>query len=368
MKKITLYEKIYSDILEGIRSKKYPAGCRLPSESELSKSYNVSRITSKKALEMLADQKIIIRQPGKGSYVLEDELIKLPKAVSIYLKANEEKTLIGVIMDSFGDSYGYKILIGMEQECKKHGLSMILKCSYGSKEEETKAIDEMLDIGVKGIIIMCVHDENYNSKVLKLSVENFPMVLIDRMLKGIPIPYVGTDNYKAAKELTQYLFESGYHNICYVAPLSVDTSTVVDRHNGFVDCHMEHGLITNESLWITDLKSTLPYFHTDELVLEDIEKVKAFVLKHTEITAFFAIEYALAVIIYKALFQLGLEKEKSIACFDSIKSVINGDIHFTYIEQDEMSIGKNSILVLEDALQGNCDLEPKLIPYRIVKE
>lgn len=368
MKKVTLYEKIYSDILEGIRSKKYPAGCRLPSESELSNTYKVSRITSKKALEMLADQNIIIRQPGKGSYVLEDELIKLPKAVSTYANINEEKRLIGVVMDSFGDSYGYKILIGMEQECKKHGISMILKCSYGSKEEETKAIDEMLDIGVKGIIIMCVHDENYNSKVLKLSIENFPMVLIDRMLKGIPVPYVGNDNYKAAKELTQYLFDSVYQNICYVAPMSVDTSTVVERHNGFVDCHMEQGMITNESLWITDLKSTLPYFHTDELVLEDIQKVKVFVLKHPEVTAFFAIEYAIAVIIYKALFQLGIEKEKSIACFDSTKNIINGDIHFTYVEQDEMSIGKNSILVLENAIQGNRDIEPKLIPYRIIKE
>ncbi|MGB8453646.1 MAG: substrate-binding domain-containing protein [Anaerocolumna sp.] len=370
MKRDTLYEKIYNDILEGISTNKYPVGSLLPSESELSKAYNVSRITSKKALEMLAVRNIIIRKPGKGSYVLENHLKELtePTETVAILNKNHKERLIGVIMDSFGDSYGYKILLGMEQECKKHGISMVLKCSYGSKEEETKSIDKLLDIGVDGIIIMCVHDDNYNSKVLKLSLDNYPTVLIDRMLKGIPIPYVGTDNYKAAKELTEGLFKVGHQNISYVAPMSVDTSTVEDRHKGFVDCHMEHGLVTNESLWITDLKSTLPSYHTDELAIDDNNKIKDFVLNHPEITAFFAIEYEIAVIIYQSLCQLGLEKEKSIACFDSPKNIADEIMHLTYVEQDEVSIGKNSIRVLEETMDGKKDIEPQLIPYHIIKK
>ncbi len=366
MKKDTLYEKIYNDIFEGILTKKYPVGSLLPSESELSKAYNVSRITSKKALEMLAARNIIIRKPGKGSYVLENELKEIPDTVTIPTE-NRDERLIGVIMDSFGDSYGYKILLGMEQECKEQGISMVLKCSYGSKAEETKSIDKLLDIGVDGIIIMCVHDENYNSKVLKLSLDNFPTVLIDRMLKGIPIPYVGTDNYKAAKELTECLFKAGHQYICYVAPMSVDTSTVEDRHKGFVDCHMERGLITNESAWITDLKSTLPSYHDNELAIGDINKIKEFVLKHPEVTAFFAVEYEIAVIIYRSLCQLGLEKEKSVACFDSPQNIADEIMHLTYVEQDEISIGKNSIREFVAAMDGPPDFEPKFIPYNLVK-
>ncbi len=367
MRKDTLYEKIYKDLLEGIRTQKYSAGTLLPSESELSKAYHVSRITSKKALEMLAAQNIIERKPGKGSYVLENELKEIPEMKAVG-QDNRDKRLIGIIMDSFGDSYGYKILLGMEQECKKHGLCMVLKCSYGHKEEETISIDKLLEIGADGIIIMCVHDENYNSKVLKLSIDNFPMVLIDRMLKGIPIPYVGTDNYRAAKELTCCLIEAGHRLICYVAPLSVDTSTVEDRHKGFVDCHMEHGLITNEAMWITDLKSTLPSYHKEELALEDIDKIKEFVLKHPEVTAFFAVEYAIALIIYRALCQLGLEQEKKIACFDSPQSIADEIMHLTYVEQDEIEIGKSSIRILAEAMDGNKNVEPQLIPHKIIKK
>lgn len=367
MKKDTLYEKIYNDILEGIQTNKYPVGSLLPSESELSKLYNVSRITSKKALEMLAAQNIIIRKPGKGSYVTEKDRKELPET-EIVRNVRHSRQLIGVIMDSFGDSYGYKILLGMEQECKQQGVSMILKCSYGSKEEETKSIEKLLSIGVDGIIIMCVHNENYNSKVLKLSVDNFPTVLIDRMLKGIPIPYVGTDNYKAAKELTECLLQSGHHYICYAAPLSVDTSTIEDRHRGFVDCHMEQGMVTNESMWITDLKSTLPSYHSNESEIEDMEKIKKFVENHPEVTAFFAVEYSIAIIIYRALCQLGLEKEKNIACFDSPQNISDYLMHLIYVEQDELIIGQKSVQVLTETIKGNKNLEPQLIPYKIIKK
>ena len=69
--KAFMYETIYNDLLEGIRNGTYPAGSRLPSEKELAGQYGVSRITSKKALELLAERGMISRMPGRGSFVLE---------------------------------------------------------------------------------------------------------------------------------------------------------------------------------------------------------------------------------------------------------------------------------------------------------
>ena len=51
-----MYKKIYDDLLEAIEKGIYSPGSKLPSEKELMEQYNVSRITSKKALEMLADR------------------------------------------------------------------------------------------------------------------------------------------------------------------------------------------------------------------------------------------------------------------------------------------------------------------------
>ena len=71
MKQIPLYEQIYEEIREKIEERGYRVGDRLPSEKELSEQYHVSRITSKKAVELLAEEGLVTRIPGKGTFVIE---------------------------------------------------------------------------------------------------------------------------------------------------------------------------------------------------------------------------------------------------------------------------------------------------------
>ncbi|MDQ0873895.1 DNA-binding GntR family transcriptional regulator [Paenibacillus sp. V4I3] len=68
---MSLYEKIYSHLLDEIKAGRLKPGDRIPSENELSTQFSVSRITSKKALEMLAQHDWIERLQGKGSYVAQ---------------------------------------------------------------------------------------------------------------------------------------------------------------------------------------------------------------------------------------------------------------------------------------------------------
>ena len=234
MKKEPLYLKIYNDLLQGMQQGTYPAGSRLPSEKELSQQYEVSRITSKKALEMLSDRNLIARMPGKGSYVLgsgseggeeESGYGRAGKSV----KTGKGSQLIGVVFDSFGSAFGCDLLSGIERECRRLKAYPVLKCTYGNMEEETRAIEELIALGVSGILLMCAQGEVYSETVLRLSVEKFPIVLVDRELKGLPIPFVGTDNYSAAKELVENLFRKGHINICFLSHPFMRTSSVEAR-------------------------------------------------------------------------------------------------------------------------------------------
>ena len=47
------YQKIHDNLLKEIQGGAYQEGERLPTEKELAESYGVSRITTKKAYEML---------------------------------------------------------------------------------------------------------------------------------------------------------------------------------------------------------------------------------------------------------------------------------------------------------------------------
>lgn len=363
MKGKPLYEKIHTEILNDIRSGTYAPGVRLPSEKELCAIHNVSRITGKKAMDMLAEQNIIVRMPGKGSFVNESWEMEAKEPLEAVPVSS---SFIGVIMDGIGGSYGYKLILGIEKGCRKFGYDMVLHCTNGSREEESRAIKRMSSLGVQGIIIMCVQGENFNSAVLKLAVEEFPIVLLDRRLKGVPVSYVGTDNQKAAKELTDWLLDRGSRDICFVTHCGVETSTIADRHIGFLDSHLEHGLATNESMWLTDLTSTLPSHRTEGSLLEDYGKIKAFIDAHSKVTAFFAVEYNIARIIRSCVTQMGRKGQYAIVCFDGDDN-ITGEEEFTHISQDEFAMGEAAVSILRNKFNGDRSIDPILVPYHFIE-
>ena len=66
-----LYHRIYSVLRERIVNGYYPAGIAMPSEAELSVSFSVSRITIRKAMEMLTAEMLVTRTRGRGTFVRE---------------------------------------------------------------------------------------------------------------------------------------------------------------------------------------------------------------------------------------------------------------------------------------------------------
>lgn len=370
MKHLPLYEQIYKDILEEIERGVYVAGDKLPSEKEISEKYEVSRITSTKAFELLVEDKKVVRIAGKGTFVVSTENEATAELVENKAKAPVKEIIssritIGVIFDSFGPSFGGELLRGIETECRASGYNMLFSCTNGNVDEETNAIDRMLEAGVQGIVIMCVHNENYNANVLKLVVDKFPIVTVDRHLKGIPISHVGTDNESAAKELTEHLLNKGYKNICVVKPDSNLISTLIERENGYAQALSSHDLVVDENLKFSGLKSVLPGNSPSVKIDEDFEVMRKFLKEHENVDSFFATGYDVACIIFHILHEMKLHKKYPIVCFDYSDDVTN-DCLFTHIRQDENEIGKNSIRLLTNAINGDLTTKTVHVPYEVV--
>ena len=71
-----LYQKILDDLVKDIRTGVYQENDQLPTELELSEKYEVSRITSKRALMELENIGLISRTRGKGSFVKKQDVVK----------------------------------------------------------------------------------------------------------------------------------------------------------------------------------------------------------------------------------------------------------------------------------------------------
>jgi GntR family histidine utilization transcriptional repressor len=64
-----LYLQVKRHILSHIESGAWAASARVPSESEIVKSFGISRMTANRALRELADEGVLVRVAGVGSFV-----------------------------------------------------------------------------------------------------------------------------------------------------------------------------------------------------------------------------------------------------------------------------------------------------------
>ncbi len=66
---IPAYYQLKNILLEKIRAGEYKAGDLVPSERELSDSLNISRMTARQAINLLAQEGYLVREKGKGTFV-----------------------------------------------------------------------------------------------------------------------------------------------------------------------------------------------------------------------------------------------------------------------------------------------------------
>lgn|SRR5690625_848000 len=371
---IPLYEQIYKYVLEKIIDGEFKYGDRVPSEKDLSKKFEVSRITSKKALDILAEYKVIKRIRGKGSFVLNNqpnmflnEYGSNPNGLN-----HTESQSIGLILPDFSTNFGLAFVKHVEKLCSELNMHLLIKRSYGLIEEETKSMTSMIDLGVDGLLIIPVHGQHYNNTLLQLVLNKFPIVLADRFLKGIPASSVCINNNEASRQLTEYLISLGHKNIAYLSPPLTGTSAIEARIEGYKNAFSYQGLRLNPNHMFTDLQSSLPAsIHSkdlNKLQMEDSNKIKNFILNNPEITSFVVCEYELAALLYNVLKKMNkkVPEDYAIACFDFPKSDLS-DLQFTHIEQNEKMLANKAVDLLIAQINGDDNSKQQFTNYKLIE-
>ncbi|MDD9268430.1 GntR family transcriptional regulator [Paenibacillus sp. GCM10023248] len=368
---MSLYEKIYRHLLDEIKKGKLQPGDRVPSESELSTQFSVSRITSKKALEMLANEKWIERVRGKGSYVSMNFPMDRKEEGSSNrreVETSSEPKIISLILPDFDQSFGLKMVRGIEERCSSYGIPLMLKLTYDKRNVEEEAIRASIRHSASGMIVFPVHGAHYNAELLRLMLDGFPIVLVDRYLRGIAATAVYTDNRKASQELTEYLLDQGHREIAFISPPSENTSTIEDRIQGYLSAFTQRGIPANPDMIVTNLYSTLPIGGPKEYISNDYGTLQAFIDKHPRTTAFLACEYLMAVRIAEWLNMMGkrVPGDYEIVCFDYPEDSFDRPM-FTHIRQDEWRIGQRAVDLLTAQWSGEAAPEHHLVEHKLIR-
>lgn len=379
-KVVPRYFVIYKDLKEALQKGNYVKGQKIGTEEQLCKKYGVSRITIKKVLDMLEEEGLIFRKKGKGIFIKDINNNSQTEGNIInteLLFSNSSSTkdrLIGCILESENASYGEILVKSLMYYSSILNYNIVLKYTFGDIEFENQAIEEILKEGVSGLIINPVHGEYYNTKILKLVLENFPVVLIDKSFKGIDVPVVSINHKQAMRDMTRILIENGHTEIGVITTKYEATSSIEERIIGYVEELAFHKLRFKEKYILTELpmlkddKNTFS-IKTDS-IREAIEKIKEFVIKNKCITAFICINYMWAVLLEIALEQIGLKvpDDKSVVCFDCIDNILYKSVrNFTCVKQNEVFIAKLALETLNRLLDKDEIVEKRIYaPYDII--
>lgn len=365
-----LYENVYYDLKTKIMDGSLKPEMQLPSEKEMVQSYQVSAITVKKALSLLVDEGLVKRIRGKGSFISgehgpDSSVLKAEETSEKTEHRQDSRKIIGVIFEHVSSSYGLQMLYAMEEQTRKAGYHLYPCFSYGKRELETEEICYLRKIGACGLLIMPAHGVHYNTEILKLVIENFPVVLIDKKMDGIPLDSVRSDGEQSMKQLVSYLAEKGKKNISLITVEELDTSSLIERKKGFYAGMEENHLIPQN-------ECTLPFMNYEDsfTVYGEIyrKKIRDYLQKEGQnLDGIICSEYGVAMQVLPVLEEENLSEQIEVCSIDE-NYIGPYQYQMTHVKQDEQKIAECAMGILLKKLQGvRTEQKDYLIPGNFIK-
>lgn len=203
------YKTVAENLNEKIRSGDFTPGDVLPSEHQLAKCYGVSRITVRRAIEVLEESGHVERQHGRGTFVR-------------YRTADGALLYIGRTHDHFyRDFYA-----ALQRQAQQRGRAL---ASFSPEHEED-------DLGNSDHLEQLLEDAG------ALICQSFCWPNVCRRIDadcaavqvtgwqgdgrhaegGRPSYIVSTDTFAAARTVTEHLLQLGHQRIAYFGPGRVD--------------------------------------------------------------------------------------------------------------------------------------------------
>jgi GntR family transcriptional regulator, arabinose operon transcriptional repressor len=242
-----LYLQIADKVKDIIQSRRLRPHDPVPSEGELAKLFGVSRMTSKLALERLAEQGMVYRLPRRGTFLSESgNLEDVPYTQELPLEVEPDPVdkkrckQIALIIPHLSD-YTSRIIAAVESEMRNHDCDLLLKISK-NKEDEDHCLQRLVEGGIDGIILFPQGRKTCSDQVLRLKLQQFPIVIIDRIFREVQIDCVYHDHYQGSYQMTKYLIEKGHREIGYTSNSIDNITSREERYQGYIQALLDHAI------------------------------------------------------------------------------------------------------------------------------
>ncbi len=195
-------------------------------------------------------------------------------AVSLRKKTSN---LIGLVVPDLSNSFFTNIASIVTNELKKNGYSVIITDCGDDENTEVEVVQLLNDRRIDGLLVMPSGEQRNHLE--DLFRQGIPVICIDRYFESSPLPYVATNNYSGAYEITKYLLHCKHTKIACIQGLP-HVMPNSQRVKGYVDAMKDAGL---EPFSITgnDFSQENGYLETKLLLQKEQRPTAIFGLSNT---------------------------------------------------------------------------------------
>ncbi|HLK56613.1 MAG TPA: GntR family transcriptional regulator, partial [Chthonomonadaceae bacterium] len=333
-------QTVLKELVGRIHQGHYQPGSWLPSERELAAEFDVPRAVVRAALTGLAEQSLIVRQPGRRPWIA-DALPPMPMASR--RRSNQSKVIMTIMPQHTKFASALMILRGINRVLRHQETPYRLAVfdNYGETptiniEEERIALQTALADEVAGVILWSMNVGQTLPDILRLREHNIPVVFVDRHSPDIDGDFVGIDNQHAAQEIVEHLLDLGHRRIGYLTVNEAGfTTTTQDRCIGYQEALRRRGLHDPELIYILNGQT-------------QVRPVDYFLGLKDPATAVFANNDTIAYGLIGAIESKGLRvpEDLSVAGFDDIDRFSPRSARLTTVQQPFEQIGRRAMELL----------------------
>ncbi|MBN1816352.1 MAG: LacI family DNA-binding transcriptional regulator [Sedimentisphaerales bacterium] len=292
---------------------------------------------------VLNDKSDQYRISARTQHAVQDMARQLdfrPNQLARSLRLRKTQTL-GLVIPDISNPFFAQIARHVEIEARSRHYSIILCDTQESTDLEIESIRLLRSREVEGLIVVPVGQKSDHLKTLQA--ESFPVVIVDRLLSDLDLPYVASDNYQGAYDAVCYLIDHGHTRIACLQGLP-GTSPNQQRVRGYRDALGAHGIVPDSDLIRGDsYGSQTGYEQTLQLLL-----------RNSPVTALFALSNLIGLGAIRALAELKrrIGKDISLLCFDDQPYLAYMDPPITTVDQQNTEMGRLAVRLLFEQLAG----------------
>ncbi|UWX61493.1 LacI family transcriptional regulator [Chryseobacterium oranimense] len=307
---------------------------------DIAKLAGVSVATVSYVLNRKEGQRIS-EETRKKIFEIAETINYTPNKIAKSLKTNKTKLLGLIVADISNDFYSH-MARNLEDKALKLGYTLIIGSSDENADKFKKLTELFSQQQVDGMIVAPVAG---SEKTLENLVDiKYPVVSIDRYLKGVPIPGITINNQEIAEHTTSLLLKKDFDKMIYIG-YQTELPHLLDRQHGFETAVSMSKKTAEIQYLLVGLENIAQEVHLE------LEKMLGNTPENTALY-FSSNKLAVAGLSYLVKNNIKVPEQVSVIAFDETDTYHLFPTEITYIQQPIAEMAEEAIKLLDGQINN----------------